>query len=228
MQPLSPSQREILTEAVATYETDRLLSGELEAYLAARGIDEETASGFRLGSCDSPLPGHERFKGMLAIPYLDKNDEPLSIRFRCIKDHNHRDSYHGKYNSETGDVPRMFNVRAVHRAAGEAIHVTEGELDAVILSKLGLDAVAIPGTNSWRAHHRRMLAGFSRVWVWADRDQAPKRGQDDTPPGDRLLNKILSAMRQAKAVRLPELGDVSDHYLKHGGDALLELIKEKK
>ena len=216
LQPLSSSQRELLTEALEAYETGLLLSAEANEYLANRGIDEATAGSFRLGVVDEPLPGHEKLRGMLAIPYLDRDDQPLSIRFRCFQDHNHRDLHHGKYMSAEHDPGRMYNVRAIHRATGAAIHICEGELDAVILAQLGLDAVAMPGADTWRPHHKRMLAGFSRVWVWSDPDEA----------GQKLANAITQSLRQAKVVRLRD-GDVSDNHLKYGGDALLELIKEK-
>ncbi|MFE4451396.1 toprim domain-containing protein [Streptomyces sp. NPDC056796] len=136
----------------------------------------------------------------------------MTVRFRCLQEHNHRDYFHGKYNTIKDDIPRMYGVDAVHRA-GEEIHVTEGELDRIILEKLGLPAVAIPGANMWFGRHRRMLAGFNRVWVWSDPDDA----------GSELTSKITRALRSAKALRLS--ADVTDTYLAEGADALLGLIK---
>ncbi|GGK13394.1 hypothetical protein GCM10010124_02430 [Pilimelia terevasa] len=158
------------------------------------------------------MPGHDRFRGFLAIPYLDHRDQPLALRFRCLAEHDHRAGGHGKYMSETGDTGRMFNVRAVHQA-GDVIHVCEGELDAIILAKLGLHAVALPGALAWQPRHRRMLAGFSRVWVWGDPDDA----------GADFIARIVRAHRAAKGVRLRH-GDVTDTYLHGGGNALLALI----
>lgn len=214
--PLSDSQREAMEEATVAYQA--ALSDGASRYLDARGIGWEAQASFRLGEVGEAHPGHGRFAGMLAIPYLDKDGHPLSIRFRCMKQHDHREHHHGKYNTVTGEAPRMFNVGAVHRAAltNDEIHVAEGELDAVILTILGLDAVAIPGANIWSARHRRMLAGFNRVHVWADPDDG----------GELLANKILQSMRQAKTVRLTH-GDVGETYLRDGGDALLGLIKRR-
>ena len=42
-----------------------------------------------------------------------------------------------------------------------------------------------------------------------------------------MVNHLLQVLRQAKAVRLP-YGDVSDVFVKEGGDFLLNLVKEKK
>lgn len=212
MQPLSPSQRETLEEAVAAYE---LALGDTDAavrYLLGRGIEEETAVTFRLGVVSDPFPGHERFRGMLAIPYLDQHGNPLSVRFRCMEDHNHRDFFHGKYMSIVDEPARVFNIGAIHRADTE-IHVTEGEFDAVVLNQLGLPAVAIPGATGFTGHHRRMLAGFSRTWVWGDPDEA----------GADFTNRVTRMLRSAKGVRLRG-GDVTETYLAGGPSAIYALI----
>ncbi len=210
LRPLSASQRETLEEATTSYQA--AVTADAARYLLARGIDRETAATFRLGVVADPAPGHARFSGFLAIPYLDQHRRPLSMRFRCLANHEHRDFGHGKYMSVTDEPARLFNVAAVH-AADEDIHLCEGELDAVILNRLGLPAVAVSGVNAWRPHHRRMLAGFSRVWVWADPDDA----------GADLANRVSRALRQAKTVRLRD-GDVTDTYLSAGPAALHALL----
>lgn len=212
MLPLSDSQKESLEDAVAAYEA--ALAGDVETvqYLLGRGIEEETALGFRLGVVDDPAPGHERFRGFLAIPYLDRNGSPLTIRFRCLQQHDHSAYYHGKYMSVTDDPSRVYNIRAVHEADNE-IHVTEGELDAVILNQLGLPAVAIPGASGFQGHHRRMLAGFSRAWIWGDPDEA----------GAEFINKVCRMLRSAKGIN-NRIGDVTETYLQGGAETIYQLI----
>lgn len=211
LRPLSASQREALEEATASYQ--EAVTADVAHYLRARGIDQKAAATFRLGVVADPLPGHERFRGYLAIPYLDRNGQPLSIRFRCLNDrHVHREHGHGKYMSITGEPARVYNVGAIHQA-GDEIHVAEGEFDAEVLTLAGLPAVAIPGASGWQPHHRRMLAGFSRVWVWGDADDA----------GAEFTARVCRALRTAKGVRLRH-GDVTDNYLSGGADALLALI----
>jgi len=204
----------MLEEAVASYEG--ALGEDLHAvqYVLDRGIDQQTAVTFRLGVVADPLPGHERFRGWLAIPYLDRHGKPLTVRFRCLENHNHRDQYHGKYMSITDDPARVFNVGAIHRAT-DTIHVTEGELDALVLNQLDLPAVAIPGASGFQGHHRRMLAGFNRVWCWGDPDDA----------GADFVNKVTRMLRSAKAVRLRD-GDVTENYLAGGADAIYSLIEQ--
>ncbi|HEX2905050.1 MAG TPA: toprim domain-containing protein [Jatrophihabitans sp.] len=181
--------------------------------LHARGIDRATAVTFRVGVVSNDaFPGHERYRGWLAIPYLDRNRQPLSLRFRCPHQHEHRDFGHGKYMSLTDEPVRVFNVGAIHQAQ-DTIHVTEGEFDAMVLNRIGLPAIAIPGVQAWAGHHRRMLAGFSRQWIWGDPDDA----------GADFNRKLTQQLRNAKAVRL-RVGDVTDTYKAGGAQALLDLI----
>lgn len=213
LQPLSASQREVVEEATASYQA--ALTRDAAVYLHARGITEDVASTFRLGSVLDPFPGHGKFAGFLSIPYLDANGKALTIRFRCIGEHDHRQYGHGKYMSISHDPARVFNIGAIHRADDE-IHVCEGEMDAITLNQIGLPAIAIPGATGWRNHHRRMLAGFSRVWVWGDPDDA----------GAQFTQKIVASMRQAKGVRL-DGRDVNDTYKAGGAKALLALLGGK-
>jgi len=60
-----------------------------------------------------------------------------------------------------------------------------------------------------------MLAGFSRIYVWGDPDDA----------GAAFMQRVCKALRQAKAVNLRD-GDVTETYLAGGADALLALIEE--
>lgn len=215
LQPLSASQREALEEATSSYEG--AVSQEAARYLLGRGIDRATAVTFRLGVVSDPFPGHERFAGWLAIPYLDKDRKPLSMRFRCITQHNHRDFGHGKYMSMAEEPSRVFNVRGIH-LADDTLHVSEGEFDAMILSKV-FDgcAAGFPGARSWSGHHRRMLAGFSRVYVWGDPDEA----------GAEFVQKVTRQVRTAKGVRLRG-GDVTDTYMAGGAAALHALIAPRE
>lgn len=218
LRPVSANQMEALEEATFRYEAaltgdDRALS-----YLEGRGL-AEVASGFRLGVVADPEPGHGRFVDWLSIPYLDHRDRPLTMRFRCIdpmcgvgeKEHHEG---HGKYMSLTDEPARVFNVRAIHEA-DMVIHVAEGEFDAMVLSMLGMPAVAIPGAAGWQGHHAVMLAGFQRVWVWGDPDDA----------GAEFTQRVCRSLRQARGVRL-RVGDVGDTYLHGGAEALHSLITE--
>ena len=216
LRPLSDSQREIAETATTRYQDQ--FSVEAYDHLAARGIELEAAQAARLGQVSDPEPGHEAFAGRLAIPYLDRNGQALTLRFRCLKGHDHKapEVRCPKYMSISGDTPRLYNVRAVHQATDE-IHIAEGELDAIVLEQLGLHAVALPGADAWKSHYRRIFDGFNQVLVWADPDEA----------GGKLRQTILNSVYQARPVNLT-VGDVGETLLQLGAEALERALEEAR
>jgi hypothetical protein len=208
LQPVSDSRVAELEAATAAYE--EAVTREVADRLKARGIGLAEAVTFRVGVVADPFPGHERFRNFLSIPYLGANGMPLSLRFRCMEEHEHRSFGHGKYMSLKEEPARVFNVGAIHRAKDE-LHIAEGEFDAMILNKVGFPAIAIPGAQGWAPHHRRMVAGFSRVYVWGDPDEA----------GAEFVGKVTRAVRNAVGVRMTKAdGDVSELYAKGSAQAL--------
>lgn len=199
---------ETLEEAVCKYEDG--MTVQAARYLLERGLTQETVRTHRLGVVADPIPGHEAFRGMLAIPYLLKG-QPVRIRFRCLQDHEHVG--HGKYMQPAGEKLMVYNVNAIHDAK-HVLHVTEGEFDAMILQQEGMPAVAFPGASTFRGHHGRMLAGFNRLWVWGDPDAA----------GAEFVTKVTNRLpRSARGVKLKH-GDVTETYLAGGREALVSLI----
>lgn len=219
LRPLSPSQQQMLTEAVERYSKALGTATGLDAwaYLTERGLDvDDMTRTFRLGVVDDPAPGHERHRGWLAIPYLSAADDqhPVQLRFRCLQDHDHKALGHGKYASITEERGRMYGVENIPKAT-DTISLCEGELDAITLTTMGLPAVAVAGAAMWRSHYRRMLAGFSKVYVWADPDTA----------GSELLTRVMKALPQARPVKLTE-GDVNDTYRRYGAGHMKDLVRE--
>ena len=211
LQPLTASQMETLEEATSKYEA--ALTVEAVRYLLGRGLTQETVLTNRLGVVADPIPGHEPFRGMLAIPYMLKG-KVLRIRFRCIEDHEHRDYGHGKYMQPSGETLIVYGIDSIHEAE-HILHVTEGEFDAMILKQEGLPAIAFPGASTFQGHHGRMLAGFNRLWIWGDPDAA----------GAEFVQKITNRLpRSARGVKLRH-GDVTETYMAGGSEALHDLIE---
>lgn len=217
LRPTGGSQRLVLSKATDQYAEALGQERDAVQYLVGRGLTQETAATFRLGVVRDALPGHSRHEGWLSIPYLQDDPRspqayPKGMRFRCMAEHDHRDFGHGKYMSLPDTPSLVFNIGAIHRAF-DVIHVTEGEFDAMILTQIGLHAVAIPGASGFQAHHRHLLEGFNRVWVWGDPDDA----------GVKFINGIEKSLRQARGVYLKN-GDVTDNYLTNGAEYLLNLV----
>lgn len=196
-------QRQLLQEATSAYHAN--LSGSpAEGHLADRGLltkfVKDKTDRFRLGYVDDPLPGHDMYKGMLAIPYIRRDDEGewsvVSMRFRCLEDHEHQG--HGKYNTVSGDRPRLFNTTALLRP-GPRMLVTEGEIDALTAQVYGFDAVAVPGASSWQTHFREPLLGYETVFILADGDK----------PGMDFARKVANALPNGRIIPCPPGEDVN-------------------
>lgn len=202
---------EMLEEAVSAYEG--AVTPEMAQYLYDRGVTREAAVTHRLGYVREPHPGHEWYQGMVAIPYLTRDGKPLALRFHCMEQHDHRAEYHGKYNSMKGEPTRLYGVRDIFEAK-DTIHATEGEFDRLVLKRMGVPVVGVPGSETFTWHHAKMLAGYSRIWLWADPDEA----------GSKLLVRMSGLLRQTKVVRLEQ--DVTDTWKAGGDDALKDILQQ--
>ena len=99
---LSSSQKNFLLQATQRYAAKIELA---EEYLLSRQLSVDEARVFHLGMVDDPLPGHEAYKGRLAIPYITPSGV-VDIRFRGI---NNEDP---KYMGLVGAKTTMFNTQA--------------------------------------------------------------------------------------------------------------------
>ena len=153
---LTSSQKESLAKAVTTYQESIHLA---EEYLARRGLTMQDADTTLLGVVEEPLPGHEAYRGRLAIPYLTPTGV-VDIRFRAI------DYSEPKYLGLPGSETRFYNVNAYFEAT-DWICLCEGEIDTMTLSKLGYPALGVPGVKNIKPHHYKILSDFDRVYVFA-------------------------------------------------------------
>lgn len=216
MQRLSESQRSFLREATSRYH--KSLPGSVaDEYLESRGLfhSNDRVPKFRLGYVEDPLPGHELYRGKLALPYLRWSQEHgwsvVSIRFRCIEDHDHIG--HGKYLTQAGDRPRLYNTLALLEQSPE-IAITEGEIDAVTAQLCGVPTVGVPGAQAWQKHFREPFLGYRSVYVLADGDD----------PGMQFANTVAKTIPGARVIPSPPGEDVNSLVVKRGKEALLERL----
>ncbi len=208
----SAKQRKLLEKATARYEGQIQIA---HSYLEQRGLSVDMVARARLGVCSEPELGHESAVGRLAIPYTNRLGV-IGIKFRCMADHVCKEHSCPKYLAPLGQEPYLYNVLAVDEEAA-TIHITEGELDAIVLAHvLGEPVVGVPGASAWRPHHPWHFRGFERVLVWADGDKA---GQDLA----RMLRKELPA---AEIVTMPAGADVNSIFYDGGPDAIRKLAGE--
>ena len=203
---LSSLQRQFLLQATQRYASKIELAKD---YLLSRHLSVEEASTFHLGVVEDPLPGHEAYKGRLAIPYITPSGV-VDIRFRAIS--NEEPKYMGLVGAKT----TMFNTQACF-VADKYICVTEGEFDCIMMSvKTMHPTIGIPGANNWKPHYAKILDDFDVVIVLADGD----------PAGLEFGKKISRELGNVNIISMPDDEDVNSMMIKMGSEWLDGRIKE--
>jgi len=198
---LSKSQRELLERATENYAQNIT---EIIPYLESRGITEATARMFHLGFVKNPEIGHEPYIGKLSIPYLTPSGT-IDIRFRALSP----DAAGPKYMSRPGATTHIFNINALSSDA-DVLAICEGELDTVVASQAGFNAVGLPGANNWKPFYSRVLADWTKIVLLCDGDNA----------GREMAKNLSRELDNVFPVFMPEGQDVNDVYLAEGADGL--------
>ncbi|MDP9820515.1 toprim domain-containing protein [Nocardioides massiliensis] len=205
---LSTSQREALEVATTAYEGN---IAEAREFLASRGITREVATEYRLGFVDEPAPGHERFVGMLSIPYLTAAGV-VKLKFRRLAGEG------SKYDGPSS-AARLYNTAAL-LGDEPVVALCEGEFDALVCSALvGVPAVGTPGTQ-WQDHWSRCFADKDQVLVVADNDVK----EDGSNPGMKHALKIAKNVPSGRVVTPPPGEDMNTWVLAVGPDAVREAM----
>ena len=216
---LPPSlQRSSMEAATAMYEQNVM---GLASYLDARGVDEVGARSFRLGLISEPaVPEHDRFVGMMSVPYLSKGGV-LALKFRCLEQHDCKAFHHGKYDQPSGQKLHLFNVNAL-LSGSDTVILCEGELSAIVSERqLGVPTVATPGTQ-WAKEHPhwpRCFGDVERVIVVADHDIT-----DDEGKGIAHAKRVHASLPNSELVLPPKGMDLDEWILADGPEAVRERL----
>ena len=209
---LSQGQEKLLQEAAHHYA--QAISDKALDYLAGRGISEQTAARFRLGTITDPIEGHQGYEGWLAIPYFTALDLCVGFKFRRLDDGK------PKYGAPIGQKSHLFNVVAT-LSATKSIVICEGEFDAIIMdANCGIPAVGVPGVAAWKPYYQKLFNGFDIVYVVGDNDVK----EDGTNPGAEFSRRVASEISNSQIVTLPPGLDITDFYLANGKDATANLV----
>jgi DNA primase len=186
--------------------------------LAERGISEEVAARFQLGTITEPMNGHESYEGWISIPYITASGSCVGFKFRRT------DEGKPKYGSPTGQKSHLYNVCDITIDSPRVV-VCEGELDTVITSGvLGIPAVGVPGVAAWKSHFPKLFAGYETIYVVGDNDVK----EDGSNPGAEFAKRVANEVMNSVIVTLPAGMDINDYYLAHGADATRALLVGEK
>lgn len=219
---VSNSLRTFLEESTESYHLAlQTVDGEsVVEYLKTRGLLWASAQYFRLGVVVNPLPGHERYVGKLAIPYVTRSGV-VSMRFRQIPeivDGLYQPFEGPKYLSVPGDEPRMFNTIDLDRRE-DYVCICEGEFDAITAHQAGLPAVGIPGVNGWKDFYSRCFKGYRAVYILSD--------NDDKGQGQAFSEKVAGQVENSRIVCMPKDHDVNSFLVAEGPEALRARLEKK-
>lgn len=185
-------------------------------FLVSRGIGPRAAEHFRLGVVSCGDSQWDRFRGRLAVPYMDRLGV-VGFQFRCIQGHDCKVAGHKKYLQPDDQKVGLFNVVSLDSDEDTA-HLCEGELDAVVLWQLVLGpVVAVAGVDKWMPHFPYHFTGFDRVCVWADGDEA----------GRGLRRRVRDCVPNADLMALPAGDDVGSLFCRAGASAVAALWMEE-
>jgi DNA primase len=208
----SNAQSKLLLEAAQRYAQE--ISPEAIVALLERGISEEVAARFQLGTITDPINGHEMYEGWISIPYITAMGHCVGFKFRRLDDGK------PKYGSPTGQKAHLYNVTDILLASPYVV-VCEGELDTVITSGvLGIPAVGVPGVQAWKPHFSKLFNGYDTIYVVGDNDIK----EDGSNPGAEFAKRVASEIMNSSIVTLPPGLDINDYYLAHGADATRTLL----
>jgi DNA primase len=203
----SKQSREFLGEACTAYQQQ--LTAEAREYLTTvRNLSADRQAFFRLGYVDDPLPGHEKYAGRIAVPYLTRSGVVM-IKFRSLNDAK------PKYLNLSGQPTRIFNPAALF-SHKPYIAICEGEFDAMTAHSQQLPAIGVAGVDAWQSYFDRPLAGYDAVYVLAD--------NDDKGQGIGFAEMVADRVDNVRIIPMPEGHDVNSFVGAEGYSALLDRI----
>jgi len=209
---LSIEQTKSLLEAAVHYADS--ISDRALGYLAGRGISEETAARYQIGTIVDPIEGHQMYEGWISIPYMTALGTCVGFKFRRLDDGK------PKYGSPVGQKSHLYNVIAT-MSPTKSIVICEGEFDAIVMdANCGVPAVGIPGVAAWKPYYSKLFNGFDVVYIVGDNDVK----EDGSNPGMEFSRRVAGEVLNSQIVQLPPGMDITDFYLANGKDITANLV----
>ncbi|MGR6088933.1 toprim domain-containing protein [Brevibacterium sp. CSND-B09] len=224
--PSNGSKRMLASSAIRFHrELLENQDGPAFAYLSGeRGLSLETIEQFKLGVVSESDEEYGHLAGYLSIPYITPTSPTewwqnyVDLRFRRGPE---MPDTAPKYRTLPGHPTRLFATTTLANPS-DYIVIVEGEVDAMTLIQCGIPAVGVPGVKAWKPYYKNIFAGFERVYILADKDEA--KDDAEVGVGERFAEEVARAVPNPKVIVVPDGGDTNGFYLKHGAAELRGLI----
>lgn len=136
------------------------VGGKVEAYLASRGINEDTIKAFRVAAAGNRV----------VFPFLDPEGNTVMIKTRDVDDKKRQAP------TSAEQMPILFGWQAVSENARE-VWITEGEFDAMAAYQMGVSALSVPfgggkgAKQQWIENEYDRLDRFASIVLAMDMDE---------------------------------------------------------
>lgn len=181
-------------------------------WLESRGLDHSTVARFGLGyTADGGRTRSRDLRRCLVLPYEDGLGRLRKLRYRPLYD-----TSGAKYLDEQDADVHLFAVRAIDNPV---VHITEGEVDTMTAWQCGFRAVGLPGVASFKDEWRYLFRPphVDRVVLAFDPDKAGREAS-------KYLYGLMRKQIDVSIAKLPDGLDVNDLLVKHGEDAVKEVL----
>lgn len=135
------------------------------------------------------------------IPYRDTTGMDRSVRFR-IEPEKRQDGTDNRFRWKSGSKTMLYGLWRLggERGRQSSIALVEGESDSWTLWFHGIDALGIPGADTWNEERDApYLDGFATIYIVLEPDK-----------GGEAVKKWLAKSRIRDRVRLVQLGEAKD------------------
>lgn len=171
----------------------------LQVFAKERGLPLDWLVSAGVDLCPA---GGER-PGWIRIPYRNMRGV-WGYRYRNPKPSDKRD----RYWNPSGSGTHLYNPFGAGPGSSE-VWIAEGELDTLVLSGLGKDAVGIPGTGNTDMFHRTWVHLFegATIYIATDGDEEGRKA------AHRLKDGFDKSGLRASIVPVPTDRDINDWWI---------------
>lgn len=172
-------------------------------YLKGRGFRTFDIVQWQLGVVrEAVIPEHVGYEGWISIPYRNGEGNTVGVRLR--------DPFAGKkgyrYHSPLMS-PQIFGIMYCGKVY-ENLVITEGEFDCITVHKIGMKAVAVPGSATWKPEWRWLFRHVRPVILAVDGDDGGVYFKT------RVGNSLKDVGIPYVVAQMPPKEDVNSMYMK--------------